>query len=118
MLKGLTTAFKQTMGIGGYPKIIYINGYHPDPEKRLLQISDYRSKLAAEIVAAANDQLLDEERAVELVDGLIFEDRPFAEVNRQFLTGAKNRRKLLRFLRGYKSGTPTPPNPEARGRRR
>ncbi len=53
LLKGLWQALNQTAGIGGYPKIIYVNGHEKDPSDWVIEISDCRSKLALEIVSAS-----------------------------------------------------------------
>ena len=51
MLEALNTAFRLTMGIGGYPKVVEIDGGRPRGQ-RVQEVFDWRSKLACETVAA------------------------------------------------------------------
>ncbi|HPQ41462.1 MAG TPA: hypothetical protein PLV45_13915, partial [bacterium] len=101
LLKGLNQALSQTAGIGGYPKIIYINGHLKKPEDWVLEISDCRSKLALEMVAASLNGWLPEQRVEDLLEELIFTGGDFFEVNEKFMQTATNRSGLLRYLRKY-----------------
>jgi len=102
MLRGLDMAFRLTAGVSGYPKIIYFNAREKDPQKRLIEFSDMRSKLAAEIVAAGREGHLHDEEVHELVGGLVFDGRPFAEVDAELFRRARHGEEaLFRFLRGW-----------------
>jgi hypothetical protein len=102
MLRGLDMAFRLTAGVEGYPKIIYLNMKEKDPDKRLVQISDMRSKLAAEAVASGREGFLVEEDVHELVNAVIFEGRPFEEIDAELFRRARcGEEKLFKFLRGW-----------------
>jgi hypothetical protein len=102
MLRGVDMAFRLTAGVSGYIKIIYFNAKEKDPSKRYVEIFDMRSKLAAEIVAAGREGHLVDEDVHELVGGLIFEGRPFAEVNAELFAKSRcGEEALFRFLRGW-----------------
>lgn len=101
LLQGLYQALNQTAGIGGYPKIIYINGHEKNPAKWTLEISDHRSKLALEIVGAAIENLLDKTKAEDLLEDLIFKGIDFFKINARFKSEAVNSKKLERYLRKY-----------------
>jgi hypothetical protein len=104
MMRGLDMAFRLTAGVEGYPKIIYLNMKEEKPEKRLMQISDMRSKLAAEAVAAGREGYLVDEDVHELVEAVIFDGRPFAEVDQELFRRARcGEEKLFKFLRGWPS---------------
>lgn len=100
MLEGNEEAHLLVAGITGYPKIIYIDGTNPDKTKRLKQISDRHSKLAAEITSAAAMELISQEKAYSLIDRIIFQDAPFNEINDELFKDASP--KLSLFLRGYR----------------
>jgi hypothetical protein len=101
LLKGLHQALNQTAGIGGYPKIIYINGHEKDSSGWVTEISDCRSKLALEITGAAVDGLINQGDAEELIDAVIFKGDDFFEVNRQFVLAASDQKLLDMYLRRY-----------------
>lgn len=101
LLKGLHQALSQTAGIGGYPKIIYINGREKNPLNWTLEISDHRSKLALEIVGAAVEGLVDQDKAEDMIEDLVFKGSDFHKMNTRFLSSALDSGKLDRFLRKY-----------------
>lgn len=101
LLKGLNQALSQTAGIGGYPKIIYINGHEKSTEDWVLEISDCRSKLALEMVASALNGWIAEDRVETYLETLIFNNGDFFDINEQFMMSGKDRKGLLRFLRKY-----------------
>ncbi len=101
LLKGINMAMNLTAGVGGYPKIMYINGHEPDPEKWVTEIFDRRCRLAQEMVAAATANLIPESVVIHLIDDLIFNHRPFEEVNEVFFKESAHPDELFRFLRGY-----------------
>ncbi len=101
MLRGVNTAMAQTAGVGGYPKIIWINGRKPASDW-VLEISDMRSRLAAEIVTAVDHRLIDPEIGRDLVDALIFENADFIGINERLFASATSGAALFRFLRRYK----------------
>ncbi|MBN2055343.1 hypothetical protein JW905_10500 [bacterium] len=101
MLRGLTHAYRMTAGVGGYPKIIYFNGLQDDPDLRVKELFDRRSRLAFEIESAKNEGLVSRENAYELIEDLVFKDKSFPEINEAFLRAASDTYRLLRFLRGY-----------------
>jgi len=101
LLRGLNDAFRLTMGVAGYPKIIYVDGAAPRREDRVKTVFDMRSKLASEIVMAGHDALIPESAMYDLVNELIFKDLTFAEVNRRFVSAASDPIRLQHYLRGY-----------------
>ncbi len=104
MLQGLNTACNQTAGVGGYPKIIYINGKQPDPGQWITEICDHRSRLAAEITAAATENMISKETAIQLLERLIFKGEPFGEINQALFRAVGDPLDLFRFLRGWPEG--------------
>jgi hypothetical protein len=101
LLKGLNVAFRLTAGVGGYPKIIYVNAKEKDWSRKVVEISDCRSKLAMEIVLAGMHEFLPEAKVRELVDRIIFKGVPFAEVDKEFFDAVTDAEGLMRFFRGY-----------------
>lgn len=101
LLRGVNTAMSQTAGVGGYPKVIWIDGTRAQTEW-VTEISDRRSHLAAEIVAAIDYRLLSPETGRILIDDLIFQNHDFYSVNVRFWSESDNPKGLSRFLRGYK----------------
>jgi hypothetical protein len=101
MLRGLALACKQAAGVGGYPKIIYVDAKQKSPEKRVKVVFDKRSKLAMEMILAAEADLIAKKDVHELVEQLIFHDVPFGEINEKMLSSCKNAKNLFSFLRGY-----------------
>jgi len=100
-LKGLGQAMTQTAGIGGYPKIIYIDGHRKNPADWVLEISDCRSKLALEMVTASIEGLLLKEQVESLLEELIFCDGDFHAINDKFYSAVGKSIKLDRYLRNY-----------------
>ncbi len=101
LLSGLNRAMNLTAGIGGYPKIIYVNGEAESSDKWVKEICDRRSRLAAEIVASSDEGLIEFETARNLVESLIFADAPFERINKTFFNATRRPEQLFRFLRGY-----------------
>ena len=101
LLKGLHQALNQTAGIGGYPKIIYVNGHEKDPSRWVTEMSDCRSKLALEIVAASVDGFLEQAPAETLIEELVFKAAAFNDINKRFFASVPDSRKLDRYLRRY-----------------
>lgn len=102
MLKGLNNAMNLTAGVGGYPKIIYIDAGQSSRKKWIREICDRRSRLAAEIVAAAEQGLIAFPAAENLLDDLVFKDSGFEKAHRAFWAAAEDQTRLMRFLRGYR----------------
>ena len=101
MLKGLAHACRQAAGVGGYPKIIYVNAKEKNRGMRVKTVFDKRSKLALEIVYAGEEGFLAARDVRTLVEQIIFENRPFAEVYQRMLKACRREKQLLHFLRGY-----------------
>ncbi len=102
MLEGLNYAIDLCAGVGGYVKIIYINGHEKDPDKQLREYSDYRSKLAAEIAIAYTRRFLSEAKAVQLIENILYEGHSFAEVNTALMDSVSDRNIFIKMLRGYR----------------
>ena len=101
LLQGLDHAMHLTAGVGGYPKIIYIDGSEKNPEKWVREIADGRAKLALDIVSSSEERLLDKELAWNLLDRLIFKGESFQSINSLFFAQCEDSTRLFRFLRGY-----------------
>ncbi len=101
LLKGLHQALNQTAGIGGYPKIIYVNGHEKDSSEWVSEISDCRSKLALEITGASVDGFIRQEDAELLIEDLVFQGVDIFEMNEQFMKLAADRKRLEKYLRRY-----------------
>lgn len=101
MLEGLNYAVDLCAGVGGYIKVIYINGHEQELSKRVKEISDHRSKLATEITAAFTRRYIDEKTAVSLIDAILYQDEPFEKVNKGLMQAVPDAQEFTRFLRGY-----------------
>ncbi len=101
MIEGLNFAIDLCAGVGGYIKVIYINGHETDPLKRIKEISDCRSKLASEIAIAYTRRFLDETTAVRLIEDVLYRDRPFGDVNAELMKTVPDSRGFVKYLRGY-----------------
>ncbi len=102
LILGVNNASRINLGCGGYYNIIYINGREKDHKSRLKEISDHRSKLASEIVHTASTGNLTKEKALELLDELIYKDKGFENVEERFWGTVDDPRRVFRFLRGFK----------------
>ncbi|MCD4654783.1 hypothetical protein K8T06_12725 [bacterium] len=101
LLKGLGQAMEQTAGIGGYPKITYINGHKRKSAEWVLEISDCRSKLALEMVVASVEGFLQQNQVENLLEELIFNEGDFFHINDRFFQTVNDSKRLERFLRSY-----------------
>lgn len=101
LLEGLNAAFNLTAGVGGYPKIIYVNAQSDDPENWVTEICDHRSKLASEMVAATTAGFVDRKVMIELLEDLIFLNVSFDVIHQRFFSSATHKIDLFRFLRNY-----------------
>jgi len=113
MLEGLEEAHTLVAGVGGYPKIMYLDGSQKKVTDKFREISDCRSHLAIEIVAAGAHELISAEKVYKLVDDLIFQKIPFAKVYKAFKSNSSQ--ALQHFLRGYRRNTPISENEQSRG---
>jgi hypothetical protein len=101
MLEGLNYAINLCAGVGGYIKIIYVNGHEKDYAKRVTEISDHRSKLAGEIAEAYTRRFISEQKAIQLAEQILYLGRPFKEVNEELMKSVPDRGAFLKHLRGY-----------------
>jgi hypothetical protein len=101
LLKGLNTAMNLTAGVGGYPKIIYIDAKRKNRAEWISEICDMRSRLAAEIVSVAEEGFITVDSAENLLEDLIFKRIAFEKINQALFDSVSDPTKLLRFLRGY-----------------
>jgi len=101
LLRGLNMAMAQTAGVGGYPKIIYVDGRKKDPGQWITEMSDRRTRLAQEMVLAESHRYIDYKDLKDMLERLIFKGESFLEVDARFMKTAKDAGDLFRFLRGY-----------------
>lgn len=105
LIRATIAAAKYNMGVGGYFNIIFFDAKENKREKRFFEISDARAKLATEIVHAYFSDLIEYKYVYELIDELLFKrEKTFESVNAEFMNVSKDKNKLNKFLRGYKSG--------------
>lgn len=104
IINATNAASTNNIGVGGYFNIVLFNGREENPEKRRIEISDHRAKLACEIASAYQFDFLQREDASNLLKYLLLENRQFDEVNELFLRQARDLKAMQRFLRGYKRG--------------
>jgi hypothetical protein len=100
-LKAVNKASWHNIGVGGYYNIIYIDGKKPNMEK-LMEISDHRSKLAAEIVKAMTNHFINYSDAAHLIDELIYKGGTFEDMHEKFMGKVKDPKKVKKLLRGYR----------------
>ena len=101
MIDGLNEASTLCAGVGGYLKIMYIDGREKQHMNRLKELNDSRCKLASEIVVSLSAGLIARKHAIKLLDDLVYNDKPFNSIDKQFKKSATDEKGLLSFLRGY-----------------
>ena len=94
MLQDLHTTIK-------YYNIIYIDGRKPNME-RMVEISDHRSKLAAEIVLALESQFISFSDTTQLIEELIYGGKTFDDIHEKFMSKVSDPKKIKKLLRGYR----------------
>ena len=103
LIRATNGAAKYNMGVGGYFNIVLFDSSEDDPAKRFFEVYDSKAKLASEAVFAYYYNFISYENTYELIDELIFKrQRSFEELNNKFLNASKDKKGMLRFLRGYK----------------
>ncbi len=102
MLDALNTACRHDIGVGGYPCIIMIDGSRKDPADIVWRLQDHRGKLAAEISTAETEGHLAREAARSLIQRLVFDREAFETVEQDLWSRSRDRKGLLRLLRGYR----------------
>lgn len=118
LIRATNACARSNYGVGGYYNLVIIDGEKP-PAERYREIMDHEARLASEIVFALDYGLLENGRASELIDRLIFHQHPFEKVEEDLRTGTGSREELSLLLRGYKierphgnGGRPKPPGVE------
>lgn len=101
LLEALLMAGDNSAGCDGYVKIHYVNGREKDPVRRWKEIHDARSKLASEVVKAGLHGFLKWKKVHELLEALIYEDRPLLEVDDGLKRAATDSAAMLDLLRGH-----------------
>ncbi len=101
LLRGLNNAMAQTAGVGGYPKIIYVDGHKKKPGDWVMEICDGRTRLAQEMVLAESQRFISYKELKDLIERLIFKNASFGEIDARFMKSARNAGDLFKFLRGY-----------------
>ena len=90
------------LGVGGYFNIVYLDGEKSTHEERYKEIYHHRVKLATEVVTGLLNHELPRDKAYELLNDLLFEDKELEEVEDKMWQHAKNHKRLELLLRGYK----------------
>jgi len=103
MLEGLNYAIDLCAGVGGYIKLVYINGHAKNPADIVREYADYRSKLASEIAVAYTRRMLDEKTAVALINDILYLEKPFKQVNEKLLKSVTDANAFVKTLRGYRN---------------
>ena len=102
LLSAVNKASKKNFGVGGYYSIILFNGKEKNYIKRIKEINDHRAKLAWEIMEGRANDLISQDVAYTLIKDLLFEDRNFEEINKDFVENSTDPQELRKVLRGYK----------------
>jgi hypothetical protein len=102
LIAATNAASLYNMGVGGYFNIVIINGREKDPLRRLIEISDHRSKLASEIVSASSAGLLEDTDVYHFLERLIYLGESFEKVNEELWQRCTDKKRLNHLLRGYK----------------
>lgn len=89
-------------GIGGYFNMVYMDGEKASHNERYKEIFHHSAKLATEVVTAFLNNELKKDNTYELLNELIFEDKPLEEVEDKMWKYAKSHKRLELLLRGYK----------------
>lgn len=102
IVDAVNEAKRKSIGVGGYTNLLVFDGRAKEPEKRLRQFNDHSAKLASELVECTRFGYLVKERALELLDGLIYQQKSVPEVYRDFMAALPDKAGTLKFLRGYR----------------
>lgn len=102
LLEALNYANRNSAGCSGYLKIHYVNGREKNPLDRHREMHDGRCKLAQELVLGGTEGFLPWKKVYELLEGLIYGDRPFLEVNEAMKKASRNSDEMLDVFRGHR----------------
>ena len=102
LLNAVNKAVTHEIGIGGYFNIILINGRNKKKTEKLREINDERAYLSQLTAKAWGAGFLKYETAVDLIDQLLFQNKPYESVYKIFMENIKPRKECMRYLRGYK----------------
>lgn len=102
LLNAVNKAARHEIGIGGYFNIILVNGKLKKTSEKIREINDGRAYLSQIAVRAWSAGFLKYETAIDIIDQLLFENKPFESVYKLFMENIKPKKECLRFLRGYK----------------
>lgn len=86
---------RKNLGVGGVPSLAIVR------DGRFLKPSQRSTRLAMEIVRAANKGIVDEGFVDDGLEQLVEKPESFERTNRAFVKAAKSRSALDMFLRGY-----------------
>lgn len=100
ILDAVNEAKRVNVGVGGYPNILLFDG-RAENGRRLVQVSDHRSKLASEIVECSRFGYLPYAVSLDLLDRLLYHDEGYVPVHEAFWKAVPDARRTRRFLRGY-----------------
>lgn len=101
MISALNSASDHEIGVGGYFNITLIDG-KKEFNKRLIEVNDDRSHLAAHIVRTLDNDFINYDNAYELINRVLFKEDDFDAVYNDFWKVVNKPDELCRILRGYK----------------
>ncbi len=106
---GMIALFEATMKaydhfheVGGGLNIVYINGEGKKHKDRYFEFSDSPTRLAREMVYAKQHDFIDYETLYPLMEDVLFNGKPVADVEKTFLDSVTDLEATRRLLRGYK----------------
>lgn len=111
LLEATLKAYDHFHEVGGGLNFIYINGAAATHAERYLEIHDDITRLAHEMVKAAQFNLVSYPQIYPLVNDLIFNRVDRRKVEKKFFQLVKDQKSLIKLLRGYKFN-PYPPAPQ------
>ncbi|MCR4318439.1 MAG: hypothetical protein NUW37_19020 [Planctomycetes bacterium] len=91
--------------VGGYPRIIILDGSKLKHSERVKEIANAPAKLAKEIVNAYRWEFIDRKTAHSLIEGVVFANLGFDEAEEKLFASCREPSKLELCLRGYKPGS-------------
>lgn len=95
--------------VGGNIRLMVLDAEHP---LQIREVADAPARLCLEITMAYRAQLLQQNQAEDLLDDLVFQEKPWLEMEKHFFQNVSSISACEKLLRGYKQqklSEPLPP---------
>ncbi len=101
VIDAVNMATEHNLGVGGYFNILLFDRAGRRPNGLYREINDHRSKLASETVRAHRAGFIPKSGCLEILDGLIFQDRDAVWAEEKLFASSSHALGMHRLLRGY-----------------